>query len=718
MRPGLGIIAACQLLLTACAGVQLGAFSDPDPDAPAGAGIPQAEWRERPADLCLPYVEDPATEMRDRPPPDRVFHPGSYTRGARCDLTRHAVVVRDRGQVEPVYYTPGPDEIPALSPLHRSRAQAYRQCLQQDPDPLAYDGLDERLLPVFQGLDCYAGYFASEHPDRPLRVIVFAHGGMVSQEDAIREAETLAPAMMHDGYYPIFLIWNSDFPNAYWNYLCCTNSRAEIENRRGYLYAPARIVGDVGSGVAQIPENLINQGVRSLDAVFYNDIRDPRGEEGRNSSTSPASLSLRYYLPVICDLEEAQQDPEYGPKPCENDSIYRARRQPVSGDLWGLENGFGNIIYPPTRAHAYHEDRFNELNGVYEDFPQHSAQYQLMRPVRVLTTAGAELGRNAWDDMVGRTRLAVRVPPDVQIGAQLQRDLVAASTPEEVGRIRAEIDRVNTAARVSDLTQVTQGGFWLFMNGLENRLSCWDEGFDQAPNCKYNFGQSEGGPRRPVEITFAGHSMGALVGNEIMRFFPDMPFDRIIYMAGASSVRDFWSSVTPYMRRQRNSSGACYDWSPVCTRFYNLMLHPQRESRETNIRYAVPQGSLLEWIDEMFEDPRSIDERTIGKWSNVVANRDLFTFSEQRGMMFRVFPVQADTRNQEDTASGEALDYETHWGFEAECDNAGVNSRSAAMHNSRYGWRCHPLVHGEFNDFSFWRDRFLLGRFAVYAEDD
>lgn len=38
-----------------------------------------------------------------------------------------------------------------------------------------------------------------------------------------------------------------------------------------------------------------------------------------------------------------------------------------------------------------------------------------------------------------------------------------------------------------------------------------------------------------------------------------------------------------------------------------------------------PCGSLLEWIDDMYETPSDFLERTMGKWKNVVAVREFFT---------------------------------------------------------------------------------------------
>jgi len=714
MRLKTGLLVLACLALSACVGAQVGARPDPSRTNIPGLNVLLDSRVERPADLCAPY--DPA----NAPPDDLVYHPGSYTGESRCDLSWHAVVVDDYGAPSNIYVDPDTPAVASERLTDDAELIRYADCLPEAPTYQA-EGENRRYINmVLAGLDCYVQMRTRTHPDEPIRVLIFAHGGMVTQPDAIREAETLAPALMHDGYYPVFLIWNSGFLRAYRRYLQFTNSRGEFDARNVILFQPARLVGDIGSGVFQIPENVLNQGTRWYDSVLRQDLM-AETEDG----LSP-SRELRYFLPVICwpDI-----DPEYDEtKYCENDQAYRPRRNPVVprpidgfSPLWFYDNGLGNIIYPLPRRTPYDEDYWNELNGGLEDFPQETFQYQFMRPARTLTTSFAEVGRNAWDDMVGRTRAAIRIPPErlsVQNALYEESSTAFQERYQEdeddplAGSVyaRDRMDSLNNA--LSDRKFVGSGGFGALIQALVERIDCRPTPADRTNGCTYRAGPNPNAPARPVEITFAGHSMGSLIGNEVARFFPEFPMHRIIYMAAAASVRDFRGAVVPYMDQQGPAElggpNPCREDAPVCTHFYNLMLHPQRETREVNFYAAVPQGSLLEWIDEMFEDPRSADERTLGKWSNIVANRDLFSLEQQRRMMHRVFPVNADTRTEG------YMVFEPGWGFEAECDDEGVTALSAALGDEAYGHRCHPLVHGEFNDFSFWRDRYLLGRFADY----
>jgi hypothetical protein len=47
------------------------------------------------------------------------------------------------------------------------------------------------------------------------------------------------------------------------------------------------------------------------------------------------------------------------------------------------------------------------------------------------------------------------------------------------------------------------------------------------------------------------------------------------------------------------------------------MLHPLAEDRERSGAGFAPDGSLLAWVDGMYQRPHSFLERTFGRWSNV-----------------------------------------------------------------------------------------------------
>ncbi len=108
--------------------------------------------------------------------------------------------------------------------------------------------------------------------------------------------------------------------------------------------------------------------------------------------------------------------------------------------------------------------------------------------------------------------------------------------------------------------------------------------------------------RPKVEVTLVGHSMGAIVANRILRDFPNLQFDRIVYMAAAASIDDFITTVPPYLSRYPDS------------RFYSFSLANHDETGEFN--YFAPQGSLLVWIDNFLEPGFSATGKRVGFFVN------------------------------------------------------------------------------------------------------
>jgi pimeloyl-ACP methyl ester carboxylesterase len=129
------------------------------------------------------------------------------------------------------------------------------------------------------------------------------------------------------------------------------------------------------------------------------------------------------------------------------------------------------------------------------------------------------------------------------------------------------------------------------------------------------------------EITLVGHSMGTIVLNQMVREFgvntapgsdgtsPPaevvLPFNRIVYMAGAATVRDYQDSLFPYLRRNQ------------AAQVYHLILHPRAELRERfdpgipRLDFP-PRGSLLVWVDDFLSAPETPLDRTVGRYENLL----------------------------------------------------------------------------------------------------
>ena len=136
-------------------------------------------------------------------------------------------------------------------------------------------------------------------------------------------------------------------------------------------------------------------------------------------------------------------------------------------------------------------------------------------------------------------------------------------------------------------------------------------------------------PSNHYAITLIGHSMGTIVANEMLRTHPNLCYSNIVYMGAACSVSDFASAVIPCLERQTNAY------------FYNLTLHPIAEAREAQWSYLdlTPRGSLLEWIDNFLANPRTVPERTLGKWDNAISTTALIPTNVANRVRIKAFAV-------------------------------------------------------------------------------
>ena len=98
------------------------------------------------------------------------------------------------------------------------------------------------------------------------------------------------------------------------------------------------------------------------------------------------------------------------------------------------------------------------------------------------------------------------------------------------------------------------------------------------------------------EMTLLAHSVGAIVSNHILHNFPGLEFRRIVYMAGASSVRRAILERT-------------------CT---NLLMDDLAEVHDQYFFEVPPSGSLLVWVDRFFTRPATLRDRTVGRYDYLI----------------------------------------------------------------------------------------------------
>jgi len=134
--------------------------------------------------------------------------------------------------------------------------------------------------------------------------------------------------------------------------------------------------------------------------------------------------------------------------------------------------------------------------------------------------------------------------------------------------------------------------------------------------------------REPVAIHILAHSMGTIIASELLRHDTHLPITRIVFMAAACRVHDFFDVIVPYLGRHPE------------TRFYNLMLHDVHDLHES---CAGPwgsflfRGSLLTWIDDFLSTQQTPLDRTLGRNENALPATRFVPNSLRSRVMFKTF---------------------------------------------------------------------------------
>lgn len=275
-------------------------------------------------------------------------------------------------------------------------------------------------------------------------------------------------------------------------------------------------------------------------------------------------------------------------------------------------------------------------------------------PKMVTSTLIDALGCGAWDMMVRRSQLLFQAPTSraaMPAEVRTKSDRIASivkQRQEETAEGRSEIEKLSHELQVKDPSSGLEPAVHL----SRSRPGAVEQFLAQL---KAELGEEA----RGYSITLIGHSMGAIVANEMISRHSELPFDRIVYMAAACSIKECTTSVGSYLLKNRYSH------------FYNLTLHPVSEVAETEpaigpedrwyqaawkfpASLMVPRGSLLVWLDEFFTNPTTEQDRRMGKWRACIRSANAFPKEVQSRVHLKMF-----TRGPVD-------DPQTHGAFSSE----------------------------------------------------
>ena len=420
-------------------------------------------------------------------------------------------------------------------------------------------------------------------------VLVFIHGGLNSPERVLGRLTDDNHIIEHfdrapgddetpGKYFPIFVSWPSDLTTTYLDLLGnyrqgmwenIPDRKAKVGNYLGVLMHSDVRPDMLGNWLAPV-----RMGGDALQAVF-------------NMPLDTAKALGRYWYHQSQQNNLTLQDIN-----CTLTHTALAKRDTnIDHDL-GVDHDLGiDLGCVPTADEQEIHDRSRNL------------LYVLTTPLRPIENGVIDpVGKRAWLAMVARAKFAARQP---------------CAIPSYAG--------ATTEKNREDYGKCEPGGLAELFMMLQ----------DLAESVERD--QSADAPPRLV-VTVVAHSAGAILANEIIERYPCVPYKNVVFMAAAVTIRDTINGTLSVLdgkqrgqlckeldheTKTRNEPGRpklhVAHQAPLPFAFYNLSLHPKAEARSKDWRGAIPAGSLLEWIDDIFVDPADPLERTLGQWTNVMA---------------------------------------------------------------------------------------------------
>jgi pimeloyl-ACP methyl ester carboxylesterase len=441
---------------------------------------------------------------------------------------------------------------------------------------------------------------------RQPRLLFYFNGGLNSQAQIEQQAARQVPCMLADGYYPVFFAWDTEALSSYWEQVSSIWDGQVDHSFTTSARTPLIVLGNVVAGLGQAPVDYFIHGRRFVRALRRKPV---------------CSLVVR---------EDEKHNEALRECPAE-------QRVTFVDEAGGQISPDANVVTPPdTDAHQLEVGKF--------------ATYSLLWPVRMVSTPLAHgLGGAGWTNMLRRTRTTI----NRSIEFNLNRDVDGTNRcPKDLHERMAQFTKGTGAfAQFFEFT-------YRYYRGIEVTPPKW--------RCLGDHEKAEPPPTADraaeaklirdtlahAEITLIGHSMGAIVINELLERFNGLPYADIVVMASAASLRDTRRVLDRFFEENNRRAD---------TYFYSLMLHPLNDARERVFGGAVPSGSLLMWVDEMYNVAKTPDDKVFGFWPTAKSARRMFGRATQEHMLYRVFsrpqsakgkptnPIEHGQFNEDDT---------------------------------------------------------------------
>jgi hypothetical protein len=392
------------------------------------------------------------------------------------------------------------------------------------------------------------------------KILIYIHGGLNTQAGAVERATILNKPITDSGYFPIFINWQSSLVTSYKDHIFYLRQGADWREgdlpgkMAGWGSSPFYLIADVSRAIARAP---VAMGIQVANDLTTSPAL--RWGWSRSSPNLPLAEDIAFEL--LCE-----QDPT---KPnVYNDQNDQNRPRHYKKKYHGCKN---------EKASADHfsisigKDDRSRLER-YKAF----MLYPITLPTKLLTAPIIDaLGTSSWDSMLRSQSMLFHYDND-------QHD--------------------HTSKADENLSSYkSTGALSFFLEKLQKKILCREEPCEDK-------GQ--------WEITLIGHSAGTIIMNDMLRYYGEMPFQNIVYMSGASTIRDYENVIFPYLRQKNFPSTHGKPNGPV--KVYHLMLHEAAESGERNFGDFPPRGSLLVWIDNFLSNPLKKQDLTMGRFVNLM----------------------------------------------------------------------------------------------------
>lgn len=338
--------------------------------------------------------------------------------------------------------------------------------------------------------DVFDGVASEFDAAGPKDLFVFIHGGLNTQAESVERARSLRPKMLADGYYPIFINWQSSLVSSYFEHLFFVRQGRD-EGWAGVVWFPVVLLTDAARTLARAPLAL-GRLARSMWASLPFTWTK---EQAAAQSTAKAALG------------------EFG----------KALRPPS-------DQGDASVAASEIKTFPI------KVGSDCRSFGQQAwslSTWVLTSPIKIATGLLVDgFGTPAWEMMLRRTHL---------LFAEEERYLAGGIGPTSALHAVGDADPSATTSATSTRLEAARLA-WLFDEAVARRDRWTLRSVEQAPRiiaCGHSMGAIV---------------LNELVRRDTRRLLSADPraetrplFDDLIYMAPACSVADFVDTVTPYL---------------------------------------------------------------------------------------------------------------------------------------------------------------------------